>query len=628
MTLYFTNTHSLLRTLFVLVALFWLFVARPAIVNAATIIVDDDCSFVNAIRSANGGSQLGDMNNCEIGDSGADTVSLGRDVILHEALPDVHGVLTLEGNHHSLSRAADAGDLRLLWVEQSGDLTINNLTLLNGRLSGNSVNDYGGAIALENGAVLTVNNSMFRDNYAEYGGGAIGGIGLKATIRNSLFINNSASNAEGAGGALFTEGGAVSVANSSFHSNSALAGGAISAQFGSKLEINRSEFLDNSASYNGGAIIVDGNLNIRASSFVGNRAETYGGAAFTRGSVVIENSTFYGNALGRVDGFGAALDIYAAIATLRHVTIANSYAPLLVNYNSQLYMVNSVAAGGQGRHCLVTDGSRIERNINNWLEYRSCDSDHWGELELTTPRGSPAVVPLYVNSYLIDRAPADAHCLDTDQRGMRRPAGNGCDIGAFEGSIPEADAQPAVDESSEDAINRIVCDASLSGSVTVEGTAPGAQCQDLSADVGENPDVIAAVEVGGYIGAGVTVCFDGDGRVVGLESDTLSLTVRGFASATTDGRNCVFLDQAVSIALVRSDSEAAGNAVRELADCAVTTSHGLNLRIGRDATITDLVPAGETLFALARNDHWFQVEYEGQLGWISSQYVEEAGDCG
>ena len=505
-------------------------------------------------------------------------------------------------------------------------MTINNLTLRNGRLPGDMVEIYGGAIGLENGATLAVNNSMFRDNYAEYGGGAIGGIGFQATIRNSVFINNSASQSGGSGGAIFTEGGVVSAAGSSFRSNFARSGGAVSAQYGSRLEIERSEFLENYATYGGGAIVLDGILNISASSFIENRAVVRAGAIHAHGSVVLENSTFYGNELD-ADDFGSAVEMYGAIATLRHITIANSRAPLLVNHNTALYMVNSVAAGGEGDHCNVEDGSHIFRNINNWLEYGSCDSDHWGELELPPPLGSPGVIALYDDSYLIDRAPNDANCLDTDQRGRPRPVAYGCDIGAFEGVIPQPGAQPAFGQSAADAIYRIACDVSLSGSITVESDVPGAQCQELSVEGFENPDVIAAADVGGYIGDGVTVCFAGDGRFVILDETTSDLTSRGYASTTSDGRVCAVVDRATRIALVSSDSEAARAAVRDLADCAVTTSNSLNFRTGNDAAIIGLVPAGTTLAALARNDSWFQVEYQDQLGWISADYVTTAGIC-
>ena len=145
-------------------------------------------------------------------------------------------------------------------------------------------------------------------------------------------------------------GSAVTVANSSFRSNSSAIGGAISAQFGSVLSINRSEFVANSATEEGGAIIIDGNTIVRASSFVDNSGDNSGGAVIAQGSFEIENSTFYGNALSSDGEFGAAIGLFGAIATLRHVTIAESQAPLLASYNSRLYMVNSVIAGGKGDH--------------------------------------------------------------------------------------------------------------------------------------------------------------------------------------------------------------------------------------------------------------------------------------
>ena len=616
-----SNLRTLVRILIRLVALSVpLFFAPLPRVYAATINVDDDCSLANAIRSANGDTQTGAMNSCE---SGADTITLWRDVALHKALPAITSELTIEGNHHTLRRAAEAGDLRLLSVAWSGDLTINNLTLRNGRLS----EDFGGAIALENGAALTVYNSMFQNNYAGRGGGAIAGVGLQATIHNSLFINNTASHEGGDGGAVLSEGGAVSVANSSFLSNTASSGGAITVQYGSTLEVYRSEFIENSARYGGGAIVLDGNLNVSASSFIENRAEVRAGAIYVHGSAVLENSTFYGNELD-ADDFGSAVEMFAAIATLQHVTIVNSRAPILAGNYSELYMVNSVVAGGMGGYnCEVEDGSGIGRSVNNWLEYGSCDADHWGELELSSPQGSPGVVPLHANSYLIDRAPVDAHCLDTDQRGMPRPNGYGCDIGAIEGAFPHSDGQPAADQSAGNATNRVACDASLSGSIAVESDAPGAQCQELSIEGFENPDVMAAVDVGGYIGAGVTVCFTGDGRFGILDDPSIDLTNRGYASTTSDGRTCALVDRAVSIAFVSPNSEAARASVRDLANCAVTTSSSLNLRSGPHAKIIDLAPADATLIALARNDDWFQVEYQGELGWISGDYVTTDGDC-
>ena len=220
-----------LRQIYTFVALCLLifFTPLPA-VSAATINVDVDCSLANAIRSANGATQTGAMNSCESGDGGADTISFRRDVALRETLPDIVSEVTLQGNSHILSRAADAGDLRLLHVGGAGILTINDLTLTNGRLSGTTNADAGGAILANAGASLTINSSTLRDNYSAAAGGAVAAQDAVLTIFASEFHNNVASENAGSGAAVFASAessGAVTIYGSAFRANEAYVGGAI-----------------------------------------------------------------------------------------------------------------------------------------------------------------------------------------------------------------------------------------------------------------------------------------------------------------------------------------------------------------------------------------------------------------
>lgn len=509
--------------------------ASASVVYAATINVDDDCSLANAIRSANGEAQSGTMNSCETGEDGADTISFGRDVALYEALPGITSEVTLEGNHQTLSRAAEAGNLRLLLVEGVGDLTVNNLTLQDGRLSGKTDNDIGAAVMAYAGGELRINNSLFRDNFAGVAGGAIGGFGYTATIKNSLFMYNSSNGVTGIAGALHANASTVTVANSSFNSNSSLSGGAISGFNGAVVTIVQSVFTDNRTTHEAGAIASAGSLSIRASSFLGNSAYAGGGAITVTGNVDIENSTFYGNQTA-VECSGGTIALFAATARMRHVTIANSRFPLRAFKNSRLDMVNSVIVGDSGWLCVVSDGSILGLNVNNWVEERSCDSDHWGELDLSPPLGSPPVVPLYSDLHLVARAPDDANCLATDQRGTARPIGSGCDIGAFEGAIPRPDTHAVIGESAESASHRTVCDANFSGSITLESEAPGAQCREVSAEFIESNDLIVVVDVRGYIGAGVSVCFDGEGRAVMPQDASSAQSIRDLGSTWSNGR--------------------------------------------------------------------------------------------
>ena len=72
------RTSYVLPVLFVLLALG----AQPAL--AATITVDANCSLNNAIRSANGVSQIAPMNGCETGDAGAYDYNIGSVQLRHK----------------------------------------------------------------------------------------------------------------------------------------------------------------------------------------------------------------------------------------------------------------------------------------------------------------------------------------------------------------------------------------------------------------------------------------------------------------------------------------------------------------------------------------------------------------
>ena len=66
----------------------------------------------------------------------------------------------------------------------------------------------------------------------------------------------------------------------------------------------------------------------------------------------------------------------------------------------------------------------------------------------------------------------------------------------------------------------------------------------------------------------------------------------------------------------------------DLVGCRVTTSAGLNFRDWPGGNKIGLVAAGAAMPAIARTSRWFEVEHDGQTGWISADYVETEGDCG
>ena len=205
--------------------------------------------------------------------------------------------------------------------------------------------------------------------------------------------------------------------------------------------IINSIFRDNYAHDSGGAIYDLATVSISGSEFSNNSAARAGGAVSGFGaSLEIKNSSFFNNVVIDSEfGFGGAVLLIHSTATIQHVTFhenRGSFGSLHAQASSTVNMVNSIIAGSKDLACYLSEDSLFVQNTNNWIDDGSCDADHWGDPELSAPRGSPAFIAPYIGSPLIDRLPADGNCLETDQRGASRLLNNACDIGAYEGAIP------------------------------------------------------------------------------------------------------------------------------------------------------------------------------------------------
>ncbi len=62
-------------------------------------------------------------------------------------------------------------------------------------------------------------------------------------------------------------------------------------------------------------------------------------------------------------------------------------------------------------------------------------------------------------------------------------------------------------------------------------------------------------------------------------------------------------------------------------ECSVTATLNLNFRNEPNGLRIGLVPGGSTLQVMDRAPGWFNVEYRGESGWISADYVLAQGDC-
>ena len=419
--------------LFVLILL----IAVAPIAGLSDITVNEDCSLHDAIKAANIDESVG---GCRAG-KGADRIILTEDVALVVELPAIGSDIFIAGQGHTVS---GYHTYRIFDIE-AGDVTINNLTLIEGG------GYQGGAIRVRPGASLIVNKSAFINNSAADSGGAIMS-GGRLFVKDSAFKGNSARQRGGAilvwgedatllltntlisgnsaslwGGGIAINRAAGTIASSIIRANRAYEGGAIRSA-GSKLNVMNSTIGANRALHSGGALSKSaGQVKISASALLNNRAEVNGGAISSElGSMSIVNSSLGENIAVR---HGGALHVSDTVF-LTHVTLANNEAAVgggVYRARGAINLVNSIIAGSQGGDCV----GGLYINSANLIQDGSCDPALSGDPMFKALWGSPATYLLAKNSPAID-AGDRVDCEPKDQSGKARPQGRNCDIGAFE----------------------------------------------------------------------------------------------------------------------------------------------------------------------------------------------------
>ncbi|MEI7557080.1 Ig-like domain repeat protein [Candidatus Chlorohelix sp.] len=250
---------------------------------------------------------------------------------------------------------------------------------------------------------LSLTNLNLTGGYAEESGGAIHNYGT-VTINNSSLYSNSA---QTWGGAIHNDGGTVTISNSSLYSNSTQVWGGAITNWGTFTVSNSS--LYNNTSNEGGAIDNGGTVTISNSSLYSNSATQNGGAIFNNtGTAMVTNTTFLNNSSGE----GGA--IYGT-GNLR----------------------NSLLQGSRVCNGSITDlGYNLEANASgSYTCGFSGTSINTTDAKLDTPKDNGGVtltIALLSGSSAINAIPVNNCVVTIDQRGVSRPQGTGCDIGAYE----------------------------------------------------------------------------------------------------------------------------------------------------------------------------------------------------
>ncbi|MEZ4868660.1 MAG: choice-of-anchor Q domain-containing protein [Caldilineaceae bacterium] len=372
------------------------------------------CDLIDAITAANTDTDTG---GCGAGNPGLDTITLLGDVTLYDVnnttsgsngLPPITSQITIEGAGFTIARAASAPNFRILLVEASGNLTLNNTTITGGNVG--DLSSFGGGI-LSTGGTLTISNSTISGNTGWHGGGISNSTGGTLTIINSTVSgNNGGSNATG-GGIRSGYGGTSTIINSTVSGNSAGFGAGLMNLPNTTTTLINSTVSGNSAGPQGGGIFNFGALTLERSLISGNTASA---------GQEIYNYVYVGDCLSAADA--------NAPTCLASASAVNSADLNLFGHSGETSAQAFSNFTPDVDDIVATSNGNMPTALSSILNTTLADNDGGTETHALVA-GSPA----------IDAATGGPA---TDQRGVSRPQGSGFDIGAYE--LEQASNQPPV----------------------------------------------------------------------------------------------------------------------------------------------------------------------------------------
>jgi len=323
---------------------------------------------------------------------------------------DVGGALFIDGgavtvrnstfNNNNLPSIGNLKQGEFIYAQNSV-INLNNCNFTNGTAN------RGGAIFISNSNVDVV-DCIFEDNTAIVGGGAIFMVNcINIKINNSTFTKNIARKEESFAGAIYIDGGSVTIIDSNFTNNEANItagaifirncvaaslvdcifenntainrGGAIDIE-SDNVNINNCSFIKNevlgSKSY-GGAISINGiNNKINGSTFIENFASAVGGAIMVWGGIVeVNGSNFTDNSVS--EDLGSAIFVSGGLCTVYYSYFKDSYdekvyndinGSLIANNNEGISNIESIRDNtnnnnNQGGTTNTQSGSKLATSI-------------------------------------------------------------------------------------------------------------------------------------------------------------------------------------------------------------------------------------------------------------------------
>ena len=315
-----------------------------------------------------------------------------------------------------------------------------------GGRGGNGGRAQGGAIYNVGNLILV--NCTFAENTATGGAGGQGGTGGSGAFPGAN--GNGGAGAAGSGAAVINLQQAE-IANCTFNNNVGKGGSSASASTDSNGDGRNG--LTGGASY-GGGIFNSGQGSILNSTFFKNRTTggaggaggpgdfqggdggdggaASGGGIYNSGNITVTHVTLYGDGAtggaGGTNGPAAFPGDRGDAGASQGGNLANGQGTFVL----QNSIVASNAAGGNGFGTIIDSGVNISSDATLGLSAPGSRNNTNPRLGAFQDNGGPTrTMALLANSPAINTAEG-GFCPETDQRGVGRPVGAACDVGAYE----------------------------------------------------------------------------------------------------------------------------------------------------------------------------------------------------
>lgn len=348
------------------------------------------------------------------------TLSLPNNAVL-----DGGGLITLDGTD-TLSSSIQANPL------------LNSGTFVSSTIRGITVTRAGVAVRATGRLVLDrVTLSQNTQYGLQTGSLTSSGSGF-ITVQDSDITENTT------GGILIAYGGTLTVTRTAIHNNSGT--GILLVQL-SKANIRDSVIYSNTTNASGeaGGVTTNGPIELANVTLFGNSGASYGGLAIgTTTYARLNNVTLSNNSGGSahelslrpsIDGVRVAMSnatIVNASTTSTTTKLIDIAAPTFTTVT--LVLTNTAIVGAGPTAC----AGQIESAGGNFASDASCNvtqptDQTGGDARLGPLQFTDGALPVHVpayNSPMVDRGIPG--CSPTDARGLPRPQGPACDIGAFE----------------------------------------------------------------------------------------------------------------------------------------------------------------------------------------------------